>query len=97
MFVSTSDFEGLSNSMLEAMAIGLPCVCTDCDGGGARMMIEDHVNGLLVPKGDVNAVYKAMKEIIEDKKLAEKISINASKLKDELSVDKIVDKWIEMI
>ena len=97
MFAFTSDFEGLSNSMLEAMAIGLPCVCTDCDGGGARMMIEDHVNGLLVPKGDVNAVYKAMKEIIEDKKLAEKISINASKLKDELSVDKIVDKWIEMI
>lgn len=97
MFAFTSDFEGLSNSMLEAMAIGLPCVCTDCDGGGARMMIEDHVNGLLVPKGDVNAVYKAMKEIIEDKKLAERLSINASKLRDELSVDKIVDKWIEMI
>ena len=97
MFAFTSDFEGLSNSMLEAMAIGLPCVCTDCDGGGARMMIEDHVNGLLVPKGDVNAVYIAMKEIIEDKELAEKLSINGSKLRDELSVDKIVDKWIEMI
>ena len=38
-----------------------------------------------------------MKEIIEDKKLAERLSINASKLRDELSVDKIVDKWIEMI
>ena len=40
MFVLTSDFEGMSNSMLEAMAIGLPCVCTDCDGGGAREIIK---------------------------------------------------------
>lgn len=38
MFVSTSDYEGLSNSMLEAMAIGLPVVCTDCPCGGARMV-----------------------------------------------------------
>lgn len=97
MFVSTSDWEGLSNSMLEAMAIGLPTVCTDCDGGGARMMIQDHVNGLLVPKGDVQAVYQAMKEIIEDEELAEKLSINCSKLKEELSVDNIVKEWIKKI
>lgn len=97
MFAFTSDFEGLSNSMLEAMAIGLPCVCTDCDGGGARMMIRDHVNGLLVPKGDVNAVYIAMKEIIENKALAEKLSLNAEKLRNDLSVDKIVEKWIKVI
>lgn len=97
MFVSTSDFEGLSNSMLEAMAIGLPCVCTDCDGGGARMMIRDHENGLLVPKGDVNAVYRAMKEIIENPGLAQKLSNEAYKIRKELSVDKIVEKWMEVI
>ena len=39
MFISTSDYEGISNSMLEALAIGLPCVCTDCPAGGARMVI----------------------------------------------------------
>lgn len=97
MFVSTSDFEGLSNTMLEAMAIGLPCVCTDCDGGGARMMIQDHENGLLVPKGDLNAIYAAMKEVIDNKDLAEKLSVNATKVKDELVASKIVKKWIEMI
>lgn len=97
MFVSTSDFEGLSNTMIEAMAIGLPCVCTDCDGGGARMMINDHENGLLVPKGDLNAVYSAMKEIINDKELAEKLSINATKVKTDLEASKITEKWIEMI
>ena len=40
MFVSSSDFEGMSNSMLEAMAIGLPVVCTDCPIGGAKMVIK---------------------------------------------------------
>lgn len=97
MFVSTSDFEGLSNSMLEAMAIGLPCICTDCDGGGARMMIKNHVNGLLVPKGDTKAVYEAMKEIVGNASLAEKLSVNAAKIKEDLSVNKIVDRWIKMI
>lgn len=97
MFVSTSDFEGLSNSMIEAMAIGLPTVCTDCDGGGARMMIEDHVNGLLVPKGDKQAVYHAMKEIVEDEALSDRLSENAEKIKIKLSVDNIAKEWIKMI
>lgn len=97
MFVSTSNFEGLSNSMLEAMAIGLPTVCTDCDGGGARMMIQDHVNGILVPKGDKQAVYEAMKEIIENEDLAERLSKNAVKLREELSVENIVSEWEKMI
>ena len=97
MYVSTSDFEGLSNSMIEAMAIGLPTVCTDCDGGGARMMIEDHVNGLLVPKGDKQAVYHAMKAIVEDGALSDRLSKNAEKIKIKLSVDNIVKEWIKMI
>ena len=97
MFVSTSDFEGLSNSMLEAMAIGLPCLCTDCAGGGARMMIQDHQNGILVPVGDVEAVYQGMKEILDDKSLAEQLSKEASKIKEELNIQRITDEWEKMI
>lgn len=97
MYVCTSDFEGLSNSMLEAMAIGLPCVCTDCAGGGAGMMIRDHENGLLVPVGDARAVYLGMKEIIENPDLGEKLSVAAAAVREQLSVDKIVDRWEAMI
>lgn len=97
MFAFTSDYEGLSNSMIEAMAIGLPCICTDCAGGGARMMIQDHANGILVPVGDVQAVYKAMKEIIENKELADKLSKEASKIREQLSTSKIADQWEAMI
>lgn len=97
MFVSSSDREGISNSMLEAMAIGLPCVCTDCAGGGARMMIEDHVNGLLVPMKDVNALYLAMKEVIENPELAETMSRNAVKIKDRLRPEVICRQMLDAI
>ena len=97
MFVSSSDREGISNSMLEAMAIGLPCVCTDCAGGGARMMIEDHVNGLLVPMEDVNALYLAMKEVIENPELAETMSRNAVKIKDRLRPEIICQQMLDAI
>lgn len=97
MFVSSSDYEGMSNSMLEAMAIGLPTICTDCPAGGARAIIKDHENGILVPVNDVEAMHKAMKEIAENEELAEKLSLNGTKLKEELSVDKIVNQWLEMI
>ena len=97
MYVCSSDFEGLSNSMLEALAIGLPCVCTDCEGGGARMMIRDHENGILTPIRDVNALYRAMKEIIENPALADSLSKEAVRVREELSVERIVDRWESMI
>ena len=97
MFVSSSDFEGLSNSMIEAMAIGLPCVCTDCLGGGAREMITDGENGLLVPMNDVEQLYLAMKRMITDNSLREKCSLNAYKIRDQLTVEKISQKWLDFI
>lgn len=97
MFVSSSDFEGMSNSMLEAMAIGLPTICTDCPAGGARAIIKDHENGILVPVNDAEAMCKAMCEVADNPELAEKLSINGTKLKDDLAVDKIVNQWMEII
>lgn len=95
MFVSSSDFEGLSNSMLEALAIGLPCVCTDCLGGGAREMITDGENGLLVPMNDINALAKAMCRMADDKELSKKCSENASKVRETHKVEAIAKKWLE--
>lgn len=97
MFVSSSDYEGMSNSMLEAMAMGLPCVCTDCPAGGARAVIKDGENGLLTPVGDSHALYLAMKKIAENPKLANKLSQNSVKIREEQSVDKIIKKWMELI
>ena len=97
MFVSSSDYEGISNSMIEAMAIGLPCVCTDCFGGGAKEMITDGENGLLVPIRDVDAMKKAMVRMITEEGLSEKCSKNASKIKETHSIEKISKEWLEVI
>ena len=97
MFVSSSDFEGLSNSMLEAMAIGLPCVCTDCHGGGAREVIKDRENGILVPVGDENALYEGMKLLIDSPELAQRCSQNAVKIRDELSNERVAELWTQAI
>ncbi|MBQ9375977.1 MAG: glycosyltransferase, partial [Ruminococcus sp.] len=97
MYVNSSDYEGISNAMLEALAIGMPSVCTDCPIGGAKATINDGENGLLVPINDVDALYKAMKQICDDKVLASKLSENAAKLRYELSLDKIAKRWEELV
>ena len=97
MFVSSSDYEGMSNSMLEAMAIGLPTICTDCPAGGAREIIQDHENGLLVPIQDPDALCKAISEVADDPRLAEKLSANGAKLRERLSVAQIMNEWWKVI
>lgn len=97
MFVSSSDFEGMSNSMLEAMAIGLPTICTDCPAGGARAVIKDHENGILITVRDIESMYMAMKEVIENPELAESLSQNAVQIREEQSLENIIEKWMEII
>ena len=94
MFVTSSDWEGISNSLIEAMACGLPTIATDCIGGGAKAMIEDHVNGILVPMGDSDALCKAMCEIAENEELVKTLSENALKINETLNQDVIIQKWI---
>lgn len=97
IYVSSSNYEGISNSMLEALGMGIPTVVTDCPAGGARMVIQNGINGLLVPIGDTNALYRAMKKIIENKNFMEKISKEAAKIVNEYPLEKISQRWIEVM
>ena len=54
IYVSTSNYEGVSNSLLEAMSVGIPIICTDCPIGGARMMLKDNC-GMLSPVNDIES------------------------------------------
>ena len=97
MFVSSSDYEGMSNSMLEAMAMGLPTICTDCPIGGASMVIADHKNGILVPVGDVTGLAAAMSEVADQPEFAKQIGKRAEHIREDLNEDKICERWLEFI
>lgn len=95
MYVSTSNYEGISNSMLEALAMGIPSICTDCPIGGARSYIEHEKSGLLIPVRDKDALTKAMIKIAADDSFAAKLSENAAKVRDKYSLNSIAAKFLE--
>ena len=94
MFVSSSDYEGISNSMIESMGIGLPCICTDCPVGGARMMIKHGENGMLVPIRDEEKLANAMSYIANNSEEANRIGRQATNIRNKLSVDHIAKAWM---
>ena len=73
LFILSSNTEGMPNALMEALALGIPCVSTDCPCGGPRMLMEGKENGILVPVGDADAMAEAMKTILQDKELWEKL------------------------
>ena len=93
MFVLSSDLEGMPNALMEAMALGMPCISTDCDGGGARFLIEDGVNGLLVPKNDVDAMATAMDKLLSNPDMANQLGMEAHKICERLAPEKIYKEW----
>ncbi len=95
MFVLSSDYEGISNSMVEALAMGIPTISTDCPIGGARVYIENNESGILVPAGDRKALARAMERIATDDALAEKLSVNASKIREKYSVESIAGEFLK--
>ena len=93
VFISSSDYEGISNSMLEAMAIGMPVVCTDCPIGGARETITENVDGLLVPVGDSKAMAEAIIRILQDEAYAQNLGRAAHEIVDRNSLEMIARRW----
>lgn len=95
LFVIPSNYEGISNSMLEALAIGVPVISTDSPIGGARMFIKNEENGLLIKVGDTDGLIQAISKVLSDKKFAKHISYEARKIRKDLQSDKIAETWVE--
>lgn len=97
VYVSTSNHEGISNSMLEALGMGVPTIVTDCPIGGARMFVHTDENGILIPMNDKVALVEAMCRIVENEEYARRISHNALKIRQELNAEVICRKWLELV
>lgn len=93
----SSDYEGMPNAMLEAMALGLPVVATDCPPGGPRMVIVNEKNGLLVPVRDELALAEAINRLIEDRAFAARLGAEAAKIGEAAGPQRIFAQWKDYI
>ncbi|MBR3079597.1 MAG: glycosyltransferase [Prevotella sp.] len=95
IYVCSSDYEGISNALLEALGLGLPTISTDCPVGGSKLLIENDVNGILVDVGDVDALSAQLDRLIDNPDLAEKLSGNAVGVRDKYTAERIAQMWLD--
>jgi len=93
IFALSSDYEGIPNSLIEAMSVGLPCISTDCSPGGARLLIENMKNGILVPRGDADALAEGMLFLLDNEEIRKSFGNEAMKIIDKFDVAKVMNCW----
>ena len=92
VFVLSSFFEGFGNVIVEAMALGVPVISTDCPSGPEEI-IEHGINGFLVPVGDYNRMAEYILNILNDNELWNKISLAGLKRAEDFSALKMAKNY----
>ena len=95
IYAMSSRFEGLPMVLLEAFSKGVPPVSFDCPEG-PRQLIQDGVNGLLVPEGDVPALTEALRRVMDDDDLRHRLGDGALTTAADYHVDAVVERWIAL-
>ncbi|MEG1847560.1 MAG: glycosyltransferase [Lachnospiraceae bacterium] len=93
LFVLTSDTEGMPNALIEAMALGLPVISTDCPCGGPRELITHGKNGMLIPVRGTETLTRTLDTLLSDAQLREQLGKNAAQIQERLHPDKINKQW----
>lgn len=97
IFAFTSNSEGFPNVLGEAMAAGCACISFDCTTGPSEL-IDDGINGFLVPVGDNGQYIKKIKLLIDNEELRAKFGIAArKKIENKFIINKIAEQYLEFI
>lgn len=96
MFVMTSRFEGLPMTLLETKPYRLPIVSFNCKTGPSEL-IEDNVNGYLIPEGNIKMMAESIENLINDKNLRVKFSNCSTKDIEKFELQSILEKWKELL
>ena len=97
LFAFTSDWEGLPNALMEAMALGLPIVATDCPCGGPRTIMTHEIDGLLIPIKDEQALVDGINRLIENPELANRLGRQARKIAEKANGQAVFEQWRDYI
>ena len=95
VFLMTSRFEGFGMALLEAMSFGLPVISFDCPIGPGNL-IENNVDGILIPDNDIELYTEKLNFLIQNKELQNQLSANAVKKASYFSKDEIMLLWEEL-
>jgi glycosyltransferase involved in cell wall biosynthesis len=97
LFVLSSDFEGMPNALIEAMALGLPVISTDCPCYGPASLIEQNESGILVPVGDAGVMAQAIKRVLLDCEFANSLGRKAEEIKNIVNPKVIYQEWKQYV
>lgn len=97
IFVLSSDFEGMPNALMEAMALGIPVISTDCPCGGPNSLIENDTQGILVPTRNVDALANAIRKLLENPVYQNEMSIATKNRARDFVPLKIYNEWNEYL
>ena len=96
IYLSTSLFEGLSNSIMEAMVAGLPVIATNA--GDSRYLIRDGHNGFIVPCSDINTIAEKLEFLADSDAIRTDFGKNSySIIEKEFSEAKLIDNYLKLI
>ncbi|MBQ7779388.1 MAG: glycosyltransferase family 4 protein [Clostridia bacterium] len=96
IYVMTSHTESFGLVLIEAQALGVPCVAYD-SAQGAREIIQSGVNGLLIPNRDRAEMVAALGRLIEDESYRKAIGRAGKESAYEYSAEQVRSKWLEFI
>lgn len=97
IFALSSDYEGMPNALIEAMCAGCACISTDSPAYGARDLIHNQENGLLVSVGDEQKFTEALEFLLLDNEKREQFGIKARDVIKKVDTDVITEKWLAFI
>lgn len=95
MFVITSDFEGLSNSLVEAMLMGIPCISSDWPG--SEDVITHNVNGYIYTRQNISELAFYMDKLANDDEKKGEFSIRAQSLKNHYDPKIVMKEYSKII
>ena len=97
LFVLSSDYEGMPNALLEAMALGVPCISVDWKPGAVNEFMIHNYNGIIVPNNNKIELSKAIQYILNNPEKAKFLGENAKSIINDLSLDNYTKSWLKFL